>query len=170
METRNAGRHWRLAVHVLFAGLAGLGLAACGDEPTGPSPVGEDLEVIAAMEEAIQDEYRAELIYLKVVDDFGEVLPFSNILFAEERHSTALSRLFEARGLSIPVSHWGPEEIPAFTSVGDACDAGVTAEIDNAAIYERYFSLDLPADVLRVFESNRAASLYNHLPAFERCS
>jgi hypothetical protein len=169
MGGRNDGRGHRFLARALSAAAA-LGLTGCGEEPAGPSAVSEDLEVLAAMEEAIQDEYRAELIYLKVVDDFGEVRPFSNILFAEERHSDALARLFAARGIPVPASQWAPVEIPGFPSVGDACAAGVQAEISNAEIYERHFSLDLPDDVLIVFESNRAASLHNHLPAFERCS
>lgn len=53
-----------------------------------------------------------------------------------------------------------------------ACDDGVTdvEEIDNAAIYARYFDMELPEDVRRVFENNQAASLERHLPAFEFCS
>ncbi len=129
-----------------------------------------DPEVLAAMAEAIQDEYRAETIYIRVVNDFGEVRPFSNILLAEVRHSEAIARLYQARGLSVPVNPWTLDEVPGFSSVAEACGAGVDAEIDNAEIYEKYFDLELPADVRQVFESNEAASLYNHLPAFERCS
>jgi hypothetical protein len=129
-----------------------------------------DPEVLAAMAEAIQDEYRAETIYIRVVDDFGEVRPFSNILFAEVRHSEAIARLYQARGLIAPVNQWTLDGVPGFASLAAACGAGVDAEIDNAEIYEKYFDLELPADVRQVFESNRAASLYNHLPAFERCS
>jgi hypothetical protein len=48
-------------------------LAAAADEDA----------VLLAMEVAIQDEYKAELIYEGVVDDFGPVLPFQNIINAE---------------------------------------------------------------------------------------
>jgi hypothetical protein len=51
-----------------------------------------------------------------------------------------------------------------------ACAAGVVAERENIAIYDRYVGLALPQDVRQVFESNRAASLNNHLPAFEQCA
>ena len=47
---------------------------------------------------------------------------------------------------------------------------GVVAERENIAIYDRLLPLDLPVDVRQVFENNRAASLFNHLPAFERCA
>jgi hypothetical protein len=49
-------------------------------------------------------------------------------------------------------------------------DFGVVAEQENIAIDDRFFALDLPADVGQVFENNRAASLFNHLPAFQRCA
>jgi hypothetical protein len=167
---RSAGS--RRSGKALSALLVSLSIAGCagGGAVSGPEYLSENPEILVAMEEAIQDEYRAELIYLQVVDDFGPVLPFSNILYAEGRHSEAIARLYVARGLSVPASRWTPAEIPGFPSVSEACRAGVEAEIANAEIYERYFELDLPADVRQVFESNRAASLNNHLPAFERCS
>jgi hypothetical protein len=147
---------------------------ACGsDTPTSPTPVsGVALppQVQLAMEQAITDEYRAETIYQGVIDDFGTVLPFVNVLTAEQRHSTTLARLFEARGLPAPVNGWTVAMVPHFASVPMGCTAGVTAEHENIAIYDRLLALDLPFDVRQVFESNRAASLFNHLPAFERCA
>ncbi|MGD8361031.1 MAG: DUF2202 domain-containing protein [Gemmatimonadota bacterium] len=142
----------------------------CEEAPAGPDSASEDIEILAAMEVAIQDEYKAELVYLQVMEDFGSVPPFSNIVFAEERHSEALARLFQARGVDVPESKWDPSQIPSFSSLSEACRAGVTAEIENAEIYQGYLDLDLPADVRQVFESNQAASLERHLPAFERCS
>ena len=50
-----------------------------------------------------------------------------------------------------------------------ACAAGVEAETDNIALYDRLLKLNLPADVEQVFTNNRAASFNNHLPAFEAC-
>jgi hypothetical protein len=130
----------------------------------------EDHVVLAAIEAAIQDEFRAELIYQKVLDNFGSVRPFVNIINAEVRHSESLARLFEARGLPVPQSRWTSDQIPGFPSIPEACGAGVVAEIENAEIYDRYVDLPLPSDVRTVFENNRRASIENHLPAFERCS
>lgn len=145
-------------------------LGACEDNPTDASPLPTEFAILSAMEEALQDEYRAEAIYLTVMDGFGEVRPFSNIIYAEVRHSDAIGRLYEARGMAIPASIWGQDDVPTFSALSAACQAGVQAELDNAAIYDQYLGLDLPWDVRRVFESNRAASLNNHLPAFQRCS
>ena len=157
---------------VLTVLVLGLGFSGCddGSSSVGPEAEMQDQAVLAAMEEAIQDEYKAELIYKKVLDNFGSVRPFSNIINAEVRHSEALARLFQARGLPVPQSKWSDEQIPGFSSLTEACQAGVTAEIENAEIYEKYFSLDLPSDVRMVFENNQRASLENHLRAFQRCS
>lgn len=160
-------------VPVLLAALA----AGCDSDssPTSPSPtppIGSTLTaaVRAAMEEAIVDEYRAETIYTGVVADFGAFAPFTNVLTAEQRHSAAIANLFVNRGLAAPVNTWTLATVPHFATFREACAAGVVAEQENIAIYDRYLGLDLPTDVRQVFESNRAASLLNHLPAFQRCA
>ncbi len=164
--------HSASARRFALALMAGAGLSACGSDSTPTSPQGTDLApgVLAAMDEAILDEYRAEMTYRTVIDAFGEILPFANIVNAEVRHSDALAGLYLRRGLSVPADPWTAGDIPVFDSVPEACQAGVVAEIDNAAIYDGYLSLELPADVRQVFESNRDASVERHLPAFERCS
>lgn len=159
-----------LLVPLLAASLS----VGCGaDGATAPSPVSDaplTPPVRAAMEEAIGDEYRAETIYQGVINDFGSIVPFVNVIGAEVRHSVSLARAFQNRGLPIPPNTWTVAAVPHYGSVRDACAAGVTAERENIAIYDRHLALDLPVDVRKVFESNRAASLFNHLPAFERCA
>lgn len=150
--------------------IAVLGTAACQSESPLVESESEGEAILAALEATIQDEFRAELIYMKVLDRFGSVRPFSNIINAEVRHSESISRLYVARGLPVPESQWDPAKIPTFSSVTEACRAGVQAEIENAEIYDQYFELPLPSDVRTVFENNQAASLDKHLPAFQRCS
>jgi len=122
-----------------------------------------------ALTAAVQDEFHAEAIYQRVLLDFGSVFPFANIVRAEQTHAASLAGLFRVRGLAVPESAWNVDNVPRFASVRDACAAAAQAEIDNIAVYDRYFSEVLPDDVLRVFTNNRAASQYNHLPAFDRC-
>jgi hypothetical protein len=152
------------AVLALAAALVG-----CGSDPVAPSDT-LTLEVTAAMTEAIQDEYRAENIYLRVLADFGDVVPFRNVVYAEERHSQSLASLFVRRDLTVPLSDWNLNNVPQFASVTAACAAGVVAELENIAMYDAFLDLALPADVRTVFENNRAASLERHLPAFQNCS
>ena len=158
---------------VLALSVVLLGFGCGGESPTAPTPVATAAltdEVRLAMQEAIADEYRAETIYQGVVNDFGGVLPFINILSAEQRHSATIARLFTSPGLPVPANTWTVATVPHYPSVPAACAAGVVAERENIAIYERYMGLALQQDVRQVFESNRAASLNNHLPAFEQCA
>jgi hypothetical protein len=158
-------------IGLVFLHLAAVsGLSGCEDDSLSLAPVEQDQAVLDAMEATILDEYRAELIYEKVLENFGEVRPFVNIVRAEVRHSESLARLFTSRGIPVPENPWSFDQIPAFSTLTQACQAGVVAEIENAEIYDRYFDLPLPADVMTVFENNRRASIENHLPAFQRCS
>jgi hypothetical protein len=144
-------------------------LAACGDNsPTGADAL-EGPALNAVLDSAWQDERRAEALYLRVLADHGNALPFFNIVIAEQRHSTAIEGAMVRRGLSLPTSPWTLDNVPRFATVAAACAAGVTAERENIALYDRWLARALPADVQQVFGSNRRASLERHLPAFERC-
>ncbi len=148
--------------------LAPLALAACDSEPpAGIQPPAQD--ELAAMNSAIQDEYHAEAVYLGVLADFGEVLPFYNIVFAEQRHSETIASLFVRRGLDVPSSDHTVDNVPRFDSVPAACAVAVEAEVANIEMYDLLLEGDLAADVRRVFQNNRRASLDHHLLAFEAC-
>lgn len=123
---------------------------------------------ISALHEALDDEYRAIATYEQVLDDFGEVRPFSNIVEAERRHARAIERIFSRYGLAVPQNPWRGR-VPRFSSVRDACAAGVEAEVDNAAMYDRLIAATARPDLLEVFANLRSASQHNHLPAFRRC-
>lgn len=124
---------------------------------------------IEALSLAINDEYKARAIYKKVIEKFGEVNPFSNIINAENNHISELKKLYNKYELDIPADEWY-DKVPEFDSVAEACLAGVDAEIENAALYDELFSKVDNQDIIMVFTSLRDASENNHLPAFERCS
>jgi len=149
-----------------------LGLVGCGDgdSPTSPSPATLTVEVRAALDRSIQDEYRSETTYQGVVNDLGQLLPFVNVLTAEQRHSATIAALFTRYGLTPPPSAWRLATVSHYETVTDACRAAATAERANIAMYDELLRLDLPSDVRQAFTNLRAASLQNHLPAFERCS
>ena len=121
------------------------------------------------LSEALEDEYKARATYRRILEEFGDVRPFSNIVEAEQRHIDALRVLFDNHGLRIPGDNW-PERIEVPETLLAACQAGVAAEIDNAAMYDRLLaaSSDYP-DVQSVLRNLQRASRENHLPAFERC-
>lgn len=123
---------------------------------------------VEALHEAIQDEYKAEAMYEAVVAKFGSVKPFSNIIKAEDRHSTAIARVLEAHGQPVPTPAPYKPEVPA--TISEACALGVTAEKANVALYDSLMQLAQSEDTRRVFSSNSDASQYRHLPAFEQCA
>ena len=123
---------------------------------------------IEALGLAINDEYKARATYKKVIEKFGEVKPFSNIINSEENHINELKNLYNKYDLEIPADEWY-DKVPEFDSVAEACQAGVDAEIENAALYDELFSKIDNQDITAVFTSLRDASNNNHLPAFQRC-
>lgn len=126
-----------------------------------------DANTVAALHEALDDEYKARATYAAVIERFGAVRPFVNIIAAEDRHARALERLLIKDGRSLPTDRWaGTVVAPATLELAYAL--GVQAEIDNRAMYDRLERMTGHADVLRVFGNLRAASQDNHLPAFQR--
>ena len=126
-----------------------------------------DADTIAAIHEALDDEYKARATYAAVIERFGAVRPFVNIVAAEDRHARALERLLAKDGLPIPADRW-TGRVTAPDSLQQAYALGVRAEIDNRAMYDRLERMTARPDVLRVFGNLRAASQDNHLPAFQR--
>lgn len=142
----------------------------CGNACAGP--VGPDpLDIAALLAEALQEEYKAQMLYRNVLQTFGgETAPFALIEQAEARHVEALQMLFTRRQMAPPASAWAPGSFAAFDSLPLACAAGVVAEREDATFYAPHLlRTDLPQDVRNVFTNLQKASLENHLPAFERC-
>ncbi|MFP4560299.1 MAG: ferritin-like domain-containing protein [Thiohalorhabdus sp.] len=123
----------------------------------------------AALQEALDDEYRAWATYDQVLVDFGEVRPFSNIREAEARHIEALHTLFTRYGLPVPENPW-PGRVDRYDSLRDACMAGVAAEVANGAMYDRLLQATRRDDIRAVLRNLRDASQQRHLPAFRRCA
>jgi rubrerythrin len=142
----------------------------CGNACTGPvGPDPEGLGEILAL--ALQEEYKAQYLYASVLEDFPGAMPFAAIVESEMRHVEALQMLFTRRQMTPPQSIWKTTSFePPFASIPEACAAGVGAEREDADFYTPYLQhTDLPQDVRNVFTNLQAASLENHLPAFQRC-
>ena len=123
----------------------------------------------AALNMALDDEYRARATYQAIVDAYGPVTPFANIVQAEQRHIEALLPLFQRYGLAPPYDRWnGNVQVPP--SLQAACEAGVQAEINNYQMYDRLLTEVAEPDVRAVFSNLRNASAYHHLPAFQACA
>ncbi|MBN1168910.1 DUF2202 domain-containing protein [Candidatus Woesebacteria bacterium] len=135
-------------------------------------PVGElPTDVQKALNEAIDDEYKALSTYEAVIAEFGAVRPFSMIKGAEEQHIASLKAIYDKYGLVAPENNWSSKVIVP-ESLQEACQTGVDAEIANAALYKDEL---LPVvsdyeDITGVFTNLMGASQEKHLPAFEKCN
>jgi hypothetical protein len=117
---------------------------------------------------ALNDEYLATATYQQVNKDFGDPGPFVNIVRAEMRHAEMLKELCTKYGVPVPENPW-PGNVPKFSSVADACKAGVEGEIMNRDLYTRLSKSTERKDILDTYRNLQRASEENHLPAFERC-
>jgi hypothetical protein len=152
-------------------GRQGSGQGGYGEGELSAPLIGGELteSEVEALLMALEDEYKAWSVYDRVIADFGAVRPFTSIQRAEENHIAALVTLFEGYGLDVPANEW-PGKVPSFDTLAEACEAGVQAEIDNAALYDQLFSMVDNPDIVRVFAALQQASQDQHLPAFERCA
>lgn len=115
---------------------------------------------------AIQDEYFARQEYEIILDEYGNINPFANVISAEATHIEELLPLFETYDVAVPQDNAKDlVALPATLQV--AYETGVQAEINNIGMYERFLEEDLPQDVRDVFEALMAAS-EKHLQAFSR--
>lgn len=125
-------------------------------------------DTIKALEEALDDEYKAQATYSAVIDKFGPIRPFVNIVEAEERHAHALLKQFERLGVESPPDAWAGQIKPPET-IEAACKAAIAAEIENGEMYDRLLAVVRDETVRKVLRNLRDASQNRHLPAFERC-
>lgn len=134
-------------------------------------PAGElPKNVEGALNEAINDEYKALATYEVVMDKFGVVRPFAMIKGAEEQHIASLKAIFDKYGIKVPANTWMSKvSVPA--TLQEACQVGVDAEIANAALYKDKLLPEVGdyADIVAVFTNLMNASEMKHLPAFEKC-
>lgn len=131
-------------------------------QPAAPFPV-----LHQAVRIALYDEYAARAFYGRVIEAFGQQAPFANILAAEEQHVAALGRLCERYGIPRPL-----DPFPAETTVAPTWRANleraVAGEIANVQLYRYLLPQVAAADVRQVFARLQAASLDQHLPAFQQ--
>jgi hypothetical protein len=118
---------------------------------------------------ALDDEYKAEATYAKVIEDFGAIKPFSNIIKSEQRHIQALEPFFTKYNLAMPDNKY-LGNISGFDSLKEACLKGIEAEVDNVALYDKIYSITDDNELIAVFKNLQWASQNRHLRAFKRCA
>lgn len=120
---------------------------------------------------ALDDEYKAYATYDAIINKFGDVRPFSMIINSEQQHINSLITLLNRYNIEVPQNEY-LNNIQVTDSVAQACAIGVTAEIENAALYRETLipAVEQYNDIKTVFEGLMNASQTKHLPAFERCA
>ncbi len=127
------------------------------------------LSISEMLRYAVEDEYLARAEYVAIMKKYDVARPFSNIKEAEDQHIAWLSDIFAARGLELPVDV-AASHVVVPTTLREAYEIGVQAEIINIDMYERFlknplFANGANADVKALFE-RLARSSENHLRAF----
>lgn len=118
---------------------------------------------------AVYDEYHAYETYRKVIETFGNQLPFTNIIEAEIRHYEELIQLAQKYNVPLPINDWA-DKIVLPNSLLECCEVGVAAEIDNIQMYDNLLLyVDQYPDIKDILYRLQAASYNNHLPAFRQC-
>lgn len=125
----------------------------------------DELTLEKMMTYALQDEYLARNEYLYILDEFGDITPFNNIVQSEETHIAMLLDLYDAHDMDVPEDK-SDYYIIYPLDVKEALETGVQAEIDNIAMYEKFLEEELPDDVRAGFVALRDASI-SHLDAFQ---
>ena len=115
-----------------------------------------------------EGEYAARAEYAAILAKFGAgVQPYANIYEAEVKHIAALQQQCQKFGVPVPADPYlGNVTAPA--TLLEAAELGVVAETLNVAMYDDFLTkvTNYPS-LVQVFTNLRAASLNNHLPAFE---
>lgn len=149
---------------VLVIGLSGLAYA--DDFGAEGAAADQSWTIEEMLEYAIEDEYIAKAEYEALIEEFGNIRPFTNIIKAEQRHIEMLLPLFEKYEVEIPVNDAADRAVLPET-LEETFAIGVEAEIKNIDMYKAFLETDLPEDIDVTFERLMRAS-ESHLRAFER--
>ncbi len=141
-----------------FAEVAGYGAKSL-DSATG-------LTVEEMLNYAIQDEYLARAEYELIIQEYGNIRPFSRIILAEERHILWVIDALNEYEFAVPEDE-SKDHVVLPTSIKTALETGVKAEIDNIAMYDKFLAQpNLPATIRTLFLKLQNGSR-NHLRAFQ---
>jgi hypothetical protein len=120
------------------------------------------------LKSAILEEYGALNLYNSVIAQLGGISPFDRISAAEQQHVNVLIQQASKYAVAIPANPGLASPI-TFSTLAEACQAGATAEIADAALYDELKTFTTNTGLLRVYNNLQSASLKNHLPEFQSC-
>ncbi len=115
---------------------------------------------------ALHEERLAVATYQAVIDKFGEVEPFTNILKAEEQHIAAVENLLKVNNIDIPENNVTAE---APETLEEAYAKAIEVEKEDIALYEKMLPDISDTMIKTVFTRLTNASEW-HLKTFEAYS
>jgi hypothetical protein len=145
-------------------GFAGQGRGYQAQPATTPLSSAEKDALISA----ILEEYKALNLYQSAIQQLGSIAPFTQIARSEQQHVNILTSMANKYGVSVPANP-GLASPVELTSLAAACQAGFSAETEDAALYDTLKAATTHSDLLQVYSNLQNASLNNHLPAFQAC-
>ncbi len=165
---------FKKSVSFMVIGLAAVGLLTTGKlvyaaDTTAPQAVDASAYTVSEMlQAAITDEYLAQAQYTAILNEYGQIRPFSNIVRAEATHIDLLLPLLTEYEVEVPSKDWS-SLVSVPDTLSDSYQAGILAEEKNIAMYEGFLKENLPDDVKDTFERLLNASAH-HQNAFENAS
>ena len=128
--------------------------------------------VIRALDTALTDERNAHATCRAILDCFGDVRPFSNIIKTEAGHIAALERVYERYGLDASGGEGIANPAARTATLARFCQIAYESEIENTRFFDEAL---LPTvaeypDIAALFRRLRNASWNRHRPAFARCA
>jgi hypothetical protein len=157
--------------HATVIGALALSAVACagsgdGLTPALPLPQG----VSAILDSLVVDEYRAAARYQQVMQAFGTVSPFREMLPVQGARVEALMQVYRQYPAFPPPNPFdGPQYMERYASVAGACEVALEAETATAERYARALALNPPAAVQKILRYNRASTLAFEVAATRRC-
>jgi len=126
----------------------------------------DELTILDMLMYAVQDEYLAHGEYLTIIDEFEVQRPYTNIVKSEETHLLLLEEVYESYSLDFPIDT-SSDHLIIPSSLLEAAETGVIAEIDNIEMYDKFLEYDLPENIELAFIALKKGS-ESHLLAFQK--
>lgn len=117
---------------------------------------------------AVYDELHTLDFCSKVLEKFGEIEPFSQVISEERYYHQILLTLCEKYRVTPPINKCY-ESLVVPNELSECCEIAVAMELDSINLYEHLISYVEHADIRDILYKLQAAAYNNHLPAFRSC-
>ena len=126
----------------------------------------QDDQVHDALDSALRSKYRTCALYRMVLQAFGPVQPFKDLLKLEEKYRLVLNGLARRYAHTGPADEWeGRIAIPV--SFVEACEEAIQLERENDRLYGALLERTADPALHRLLTRMRNVSQITHRPSFK---